>query len=70
MAATIRLLKEDNEQGRLDSVITCLEGQAQHFALDPDYSWSVEAQKVLSPDMMQEVIERYAQVSRGLAYYI
>lgn len=70
LAALIRLLKEENEQGRLDVAITCLEEQAQLVARDPGYAWSMEVQKILSPELMQEVIERYAQVRRALAYYL
>lgn len=70
LAAIIRLLKEDNEQGRLDPAITCLEEQAQRFARDSGYPWAEEAQKALTPELMQEVMERYAQVSRALAYYL
>ncbi|HEU5376661.1 MAG TPA: hypothetical protein VFV38_14595, partial [Ktedonobacteraceae bacterium] len=58
LLATLRLLKEDNEQGHLDSAITCLEGLAQHFIDDHDYSWSMKAEEALSPELMQEVMER------------
>lgn len=70
LAAIIRVLKEDNESGHLDAAIACLEELAQHFAPDPEYSWSMKAEEALSPELMQEVMERYAQVSRALAYYL
>lgn len=70
LAATIRLLKEENKGGYLDAAIACLEKQAQRFAGDPAYDWSMEVQEELSPEMMQEVMERYTQVNRGLAYFL
>lgn len=70
LGAVIRLLKEENEDGRLDMAIACLEELAQHFAPDPEHSWSMKAEKALSPELMQEVMERYAQVSRALAFYL
>lgn len=70
LAAIITLLQRDNEDGRLGPAITCLREQAQHIANDPTYPWSMEMHSILSPEMEQEVIERYGEVGKTLAYYL
>lgn len=70
LAAIITILQRDNDDGRLDPAIACLIEQARHFANDPSYPWSMEMHQQLSPEMEQEVIERYGEVGRTLAYYL
>lgn len=70
LAATIEHLKRDNTAGHFDAAVDCLIKQSQKLARDPEYPWSEEMHKILSPAMEQEVIERYAEVQKTLAYYL
>lgn len=69
LLAAIKVLKQDNEQGRLDAAISCLEELSRQDEHDLKHVW-IEAEKILSPELMQEVLERYAEVGRALAYYL